>query len=189
MTPLIPGRAVARPLTVPAASALLVAAAIVPGAAVSIVVARPRPGTVIVVVGLAIAAIAGVVDARTLRIPDAPVVLSAAAALAAVVVRGATWGGVAALVTGAATMALPVIAVHAYSPQMIGFGDVKLAAAPGALVACADPRSALVALMVASGAGVVVAVVAGRRGVAFGPLLVLAAALTWAARAAGMELS
>ena len=95
-------------------------------------------------------------------------------------------GGIAAYLTGALALSLPLFALHLASPRSMAFGDVKFAAALGGLVGVAapDPSSrlflAMTALVVASGAGVLVAVVVRRTQLPFGPLLFLGTCATLA---------
>jgi len=128
------------------------------------------------------ACIAAAVDLRTRRLPDILVALCAATAVfVTVVVRGGA-GFVMALV-GAACLALLLLVVHAAAPAALGFGDVKLGGALGASLGVVSPDTVtalllgLVALSVASGIGLVVAVVIRRRDVAFGPALVAGTAV------------
>ena len=124
-------------------------------AVVALVVAPPPLVGLAVVCALAFAVAAAVVDVQDRRIPDA--LVAAIAGTALVMFVRETFDGHAAaaagsILLGAVVMATPVLVVHVVDPSAMGFGDVKLAAALGAVIGLADWRWAMVALCVASGA-------------------------------------
>lgn len=137
-------------------------------------------------VGAALAAVlvattaAAVVDARTGRIPDR---LVAVAALPPTWVAGwAVLSGpdlepLAAVASGAAVFAAPVLLTHLVSPSSIGFGDVKLAAVLGAALGLVEPRLGLVALCLAAAVTATVGLIRRRPSLPFGPGLVLGATM------------
>lgn len=88
-----------------------------------------------------LAVVAGVVDVRHHRLPDALTLPALPAALALVVPLGGAAVGRAA--AGAVLLAMVHLVVHAVSPAALGLGDVKLAAPVGAVLA-AGSWSALV---------------------------------------------
>lgn len=123
-----------------------------------------------------VAAVAAVIDARSGRIPDTLVV---SALVPTLVVVGAAMtgtsgaGALGAAVLGAVTFAGPIFVVHLVSPQAIGFGDVKLAAALGAALGLIDPRLGLPALCVAAGSTAAVGLARRRSALPFAPGLVI----------------
>lgn len=150
--------------------------------AVAVVVASALSGPWWLVAGVAsalgVAWVAAAADAATGRIPDR-VVLSVAAPTLAVVVVAVLSGGhrvAAGSALGLLLIAGPLLLVHLVSPASMGFGDVKLGAALGAVVGVVDPESAVLALCVASAVTVGAAIVGRRSSVPFGPGLVLGAA-------------
>lgn len=157
--------------------------AILPGALVLIVavpIANARWGAVgvLTIVTLAIAATAAVLDARSGRIPDSLVLMAGLpvlAALSAAAVDG--HGGQAAIgvALGGIAFAGPLFVMHVVSPEALGFGDVKLAAALGAMLGTVDPRLGLLALCFAAGSAAVTGLIGRRASVPFGPGLVLGA--------------
>ena len=151
-----------------AAAAIVVLAVLVAG-----VLAWGAVGLAIAV-ALVPAALAALADRRTGRLPDPLVGATLVSALAIAVglaVADRFSPGVAA---GAVVMALPLLAMHLASPAAMGFGDVKLAAALGALIGVIDARAVLATLALASGGAVAVALVRRRSALAFGPALVAA---------------
>ena len=129
------------------------------------------------------AAVAAAIDVRTRTLPDLVVATTAGVAtFVGVVARGGS--GLVAVVLGAVFAAAPLLAVHAVAPAALGFGDVKLGAALGAMLGVSSPDAvtvlllALVMVAVASGIGLLVAVATRRRDVAFGPVLVAGATIT-----------
>ena len=123
----------------------------------------------------AVAIVAGVAarhDVRRGIIPD-PAVVSAAAVPALMALAGycqgaRTWVDV---VVGTAVMSVPMLVLHAVDPRLIGFGDVKLAAALGAGLGLVDPRLGLIALAVAAVGSLYHAVGTGAHRVPFAPAL------------------
>ncbi len=124
---------------------------------------------------------AAAIDVEHRRLPDAWVLASLAALVAALSVGaivgsaiqpGATVGGI---VGGALCMAMPVLFLHVVSPDAMGFGDVKAAMALGAAVGTIDWRLGAVALCLAALSGAVAGVLGRRRTIAFGPCLVFGA--------------
>jgi leader peptidase (prepilin peptidase)/N-methyltransferase len=140
--------------------------------------------------------VAAVFDVRTRTLPDVVVAIAAGLAVfVGVSVRGAS--GLLLVATGAALMALPLLAVHAVRPGALGFGDVKLGGALGATLGVSSPDVAtvlllaLVALAAASAVGLVIAAAARRGHVPFGAPLVGGATmvLMFADRLGGVPLS
>lgn len=80
--------------------------------------------------GLAALAHGAVTDLRSFRIPN----WSVGAAIIAAAVAGAARGALPDLLLGAAIGAAPFLLIHLLDPRSLGFGDVKFAAAAGALV-------------------------------------------------------
>jgi leader peptidase (prepilin peptidase)/N-methyltransferase len=139
-------------------------------------------GPLVGFVALVPAAWAAVVDLRTGRLPNSLVAASAAPA-AGVIVRemlaGDTIEVVSAVVVGAVLFAGPLFVIHVASPDSMGFGDVKLAAALGATLGLVDPWASLVALCVASAATATIGLVTRRTTLSFGPGLVGGAAASF----------
>ena len=136
----------------------------------------------LVVLALAPAAWAAVVDLRTGRLPNSLVAASAAPATGVVVrevLAGDTIEVVSSVVVGAVLFAGPLFVIHVASPDAMGFGDVKLAAALGATLGLVDPRASLVALCVASAATATIGLVTRRTTLSFGPGLVGGAAVSF----------
>ena len=133
---------------------------------------RTSPVGVALASSLAVATVAAIVDVRTHRLPDTLVV---AAALPVVAV-GAASGALDDVLLGAVVFAAPILAVHLVSPVVMGFGDVKFAAALGGATGLLDPLWALVALCVASGVTAIVGLFRRARSLPFGPGLVAGAA-------------
>jgi leader peptidase (prepilin peptidase)/N-methyltransferase len=135
---------------------------------------------VLIVTVVVIGAIAGLIDARTGRIPDRLVALASMPTL--LVVAWATLDGsgpyaLAAVVLGALVFALPLLVVHVVSPDALGFGDVKLAAALGAALGLLDARLGVLALCVAAALTAVVGLATRRHALPLGPGLVLGTAV------------
>jgi len=103
------------------------------------------PAVVGLGVGLAVLVYAAVVDLRTLRIPNWSVV----AALVAAAIAGAAHGEIRGVWLGAAIGASPFLLIHLIDPRSLGFGDVKFAAASGALVGVLWWPGALLSCLVA----------------------------------------
>ena len=128
---------------------------------------------------------AALVDIREQRLPDHWVL--AAAIVLLTTTAAATLAGEApaptSVTAGAVAMAVPLLALHLASPDAMGFGDVKAALVLGAALGSVDWRLGLVALSIASALASVVGL--GRRldTIAFGPFLVVAAAVTLVAAA------
>lgn len=142
------------------------------------------------------ATVAAVIDVRTRVLPDLVVATAAGVAtFVAVVDRGAS--GFVLVALGAVFAAAPLLAVHAVAPGTLGFGDVKLGAALGAMlgVSSPDPATALllalVMVAVASATGLLTALATRRRDVPLGPALVVGAtiAMMSADRLGGAPLS
>jgi leader peptidase (prepilin peptidase)/N-methyltransferase len=153
--------------------------------------------TSVVVAGLVMAtgASGAVHDVRERRIPNRAVIVTAIAALLVCVWRQATGDGVwlTAFAGGAVAGGL-LLLLHLASPEGMGFGDVKLAAALGALLGTAHWALAVFMLMIASVAGCLAAVGVHnwRRSLPFGLFLVagaLVAALAgaWLLGAVGLR--
>lgn len=132
-----------------------------------------------VAVALGLAAVAAAVDARCGMLPDRLVLgVAAPAVLVALVAAiGGDRTTLAVVVAGAAVLAAPLFVLHLVSPTSLGFGDVKLGAALGAVLGLGDPRLGMAALFVAAGASLLWAVVARRASIPLGPGLVGGAAL------------
>ena len=131
-----------------------------------------------VVVALAFAGSAAIVDARSGRIPDRLVIAALMPILAVVMSSAIAGSGVpvlGAVVLGSVAFGGPILIVHLVSPNSLGFGDVKLAAALGAALGLIEPGLGLVALCVASAATAAVGLLRRRRSLPFGPGLVLGA--------------
>ena len=103
-------------------------------------------------VGLAALTYAATVDVRTLRIPNWCVV----GALVAAAIAGAAHGELRGLLPGATIGASPFLLIHLIDPRSLGFGDVKFAAASGALVGALWWPGALLACLVALVAALIV---------------------------------
>ena len=124
---------------------------------------------------------AAAIDVEHRRLPDAWVLTSLAALIAALAVDALLWAGaepvatVSGIVGGAFAMAMPVLLLHVLSPDAMGFGDVKAALALGAAVGTIDWRLGALALCLAALSGAVVGVLGRHRTIAFGPCLVFGA--------------
>lgn len=130
------------------------------------------------VVALAAAGAAALVDARSGRLPNRLVAITALAACCGAVVvageRGVT-SAAGALSAGALGCALPLLVAHLVAPASMGFGDVKLAAGLGAAVGLVDPRFGVVTVCAGSGVSALFGLATRRRAVPFGPGLFLGA--------------
>lgn len=149
-------------------------------AAVLVTLAVPviLAGPVAAVVGAhVIAAAAAVVDVRSRRIPNRLVVLVVVAAALGVVAASSPGDAASDAVLGAVGLGGPMLLIHLLSPASIGFGDVKLGAALGAVLGPLGPTLALVALCLASGATAVVGLSTRRRELPLGPGLVIGSAV------------
>lgn len=141
----------------------------------AVVVAPPPLVGLMVACALAFGIAAAVVDVQERRIPD--VLVGAIAAMAIVMLVRESFDGHATSASGsillaAAVMSVPVFVIHLVDPSAMGFGDVKLAAALGAVIGLADWRWAMVALCVASGATAAVGLVRRARDLPLAPGLV-----------------
>lgn len=144
--------------------------------------ALPAPNSpgltaVAVAIGLVPAVVAAAVDASTGRIPDR-LVLAASVPAVFVAMAAATTGDVAVLgsiIGGSAVFAGPLLVAHLISPSAIGFGDVKLAAALGALLGLVDPRLGVLALCVGCGTTALIGLAGRRSALPLGPGLALGA--------------
>lgn len=156
-----------------------VLAVLVVSLALLVVAAGGGFAAVAVVVAFVPATAAAMTDRREARLPDPLLIATACPAVAWSAVGAVRVGSgpVVAVLAGAAAMALPVAALHLMSPRAMGFGDVKLAAALGAVLGTVDWRLGIVALMLASAATSTVGLASRRTALAFGPGLVAGAAL------------
>jgi leader peptidase (prepilin peptidase) / N-methyltransferase len=118
------------------------------------------------------AAAAAVVDRAEGRLPDGLVAGTAAVPVVLVVFGIVGWPGT---LVGAAVTLGPLLAVHLVSPAVIGFGDVKLAAALGGVLGVIDWRGGIAALAIGSGCALLTAAATRRRAVPLGPGLVAGA--------------
>lgn len=151
-------------------------AAFVAVVAATVAVVTAVAGSWAALVGaLAAGMAAGWTDARTGRIPNRLVLLAACSVLFGVVALGAAPVAVGSVLAGAAGAACPLLLVHLVSPDAVGFGDVKLAAALGGAVGLVDPRLGLVALCVASGGAAAYGLLGRRASIALGPWLCVGA--------------
>lgn len=155
-------------------------------AAASVVIAVTwPPWTIATATTLSVLAVAADVDRRQLRLPDSLVGL-AAVPLAVAVLGSGVVGRTdvfGSMMLGSAFLAGPIAGLHLLSPAAMGFGDVKLAVVLGAAVGVIEPSLSLVVLCAASGTAGTWGVLRRRRAVAFGPFLVLAAAVVLVAAA------
>lgn len=152
-----------------AAGPILALAALVAGLA-----AVPLGPLGLVAAALVPAAWAAVVDQATGRVPD--VLVAFVAVVPCLLVAG---GAVEAshVLAGAALTAAPLLAVHLGRPAVLGFGDVKLAGALGAVLAAFDPRAGFVAVAFACVFALATAVLRRRAAVPFAPGLVAGSAV------------
>jgi leader peptidase (prepilin peptidase)/N-methyltransferase len=122
---------------------------------------------------------AATIDVRERRLPDTWVLG------AALILFATTWTAwmlgqsfdARSMLLGASVMAGPMLVLHLFSPDSMGFGDVKAGVVLGAALGPLDWRLGLVALTLAAGLGVVVGAVRGSSTIPFGPFLVLGATL------------
>lgn len=132
--------------------------------------------------GVAVALLvpAALVDVHVRRLPDR---LVTAAALVFVALIGVSTDPTTAgrILGGALAMSAPLLVLHLISPTSMGFGDVKAAVVLGAAVGAVDWQLAVSALALAAGATAVVGILIRARTIAFGPGLVVGAALALAA--------
>ncbi|MFR9801383.1 prepilin peptidase [Pseudonocardia sp. RS010] len=131
----------------------------------------PWPWTPLLLGAAWLTVVAGVVDVRHHRLPDALTLPALPGALLLAIPLGPAAVGRAA--AGAAVLAGAYLLVHTVSPGSLGLGDVKLAAPVGALLTAASWPAlllgcALTAVVSAAAAGFVV-VRPGRRGPGQGP--------------------
>lgn len=149
-------------------TAVVALAFVAPGLAVS---AGLQPEVVVIAIGLAPLIGAARVDLATGRLPDDLVIPAGLVALTAVVnpLVGASGTDV---VSGAVLGAGPLLALHLVAPRSLGFGDVKAAAAGGALIGLIDPLAMPVVLGIAAALTAIVAIIRRRRSLPFGPGLV-----------------
>ena len=75
-------------------------------------------------------------------------------------------------------MAGPLLALHLVSPDAMGFGDVKASIVLGAALGSVDWRLGLVALSIGAGSAAAVGLARRLHTIAFGPFLVVSAAVT-----------
>ena len=122
------------------------------------------------------AAAAAAADWRTHRVPTMLVAIAAVPALVAVVLFDDRIRLLASIASGVAMMAVPMLVLHLVAPATMGFGDVRLAVALGAGLGVLAPRLAVLALAVASGVTLLVAVCSRRSAMPFAPGLVIGAA-------------
>lgn len=121
---------------------------------------------------------AALIDLTERRLPNTLVIAGATAAvvtgLVVTVLEGFGVGGDVAVsaLTGAAVIAVPLLAVHLVAPSGMGFGDVKSGAALGLAIGLVDAWTAVVALLLACAVTAVVGLAMRRRSVPFGPGLV-----------------
>jgi leader peptidase (prepilin peptidase)/N-methyltransferase len=78
---------------------------------------------------------------------------------------------------GALTMATPLLVAHLVSPASMGFGDVKLAVVIGAALGLVSPSLAFMALAIGSLLAAIHGISTRQRTIAFGPALLVAAAI------------
>lgn len=118
------------------------------------------------VVTVVAATIAAAHDARRRRLPDRWVLVTGLAPGVAVV-TGAS--AVPDVVAGLVLAAGPLLVVHLVAPSAIGFGDVKFAAALGAVCGLVDARLALLAVCLGSLLTAVAGLASRRAEMPFGP--------------------
>lgn len=158
-----------------------IVAGIVLVSAVAVLGGSGRPG-VLAAAALVPGCVAATHDLDRRRLPDRWVVSTLAVAVAASLILAGPFG-VGPLAVSAGVAGGVLLTMHLVSPDLLGFGDVKFAAALGASLGVwgSDPtqRVLLVAVMLASASGLaaLAAIPGRRRGVAFGPWLVLGAAV------------
>jgi leader peptidase (prepilin peptidase)/N-methyltransferase len=119
------------------------------------------------------------IDARSRRLPD-PWIGAAATVLATTLASSWALGGrpePVSILAGAAAVTTPLLALHLISPRSMGFGDVKAALVLGAALGTVTWQLGVVALCAASGLGAAVGLARRSATIAFGPFLVLGAAV------------
>ena len=152
------------------------AAAAVAGAAIAGAGADDLVGSSIAVGAITgvVGAVVGAVDVRERRIPNVVVLTTLLAAglmgLAAVIGGRQVLGGI---VAGGLVAGVPLLIVHLVTPRGMGFGDVKYAAALGALLGVLDWRLAMTAVLFSSLIGGLVGLAHApwRRSIPFGLFL------------------
>lgn len=125
---------------------------------------------------------AAVVDLRERRLPNRLVALAGSVGLLAAALERTVGTRlddvtIGQVVAGLAVLVGPLAVLHLISPAAMGFGDVKAGLVLGGAVGMVEPIAGLVTLTVAGGLGSVVGLVGRRRAIAFGPPLVLGAAV------------
>ena len=170
-----------------AATVLVILAGV--GVAVAIA-ARPAIDSVAVWALLALlpAATAAWFDHHVGRLPDVLVAATAFVPVVIALLGGAHAPDALTVMAGALAMTGPLLLLHLASPALVGFGDVKLAAALGLVVGLVDLRLATWALAVASGSTLLLALGRRTRAVPFGPGLVTGVAVVLLARLFGSEI-
>lgn len=154
-----------------------------PGAAVAWWGTASTHVVVALVLALVPLTIAALVDVAEHRLPNALVAAAAVPVVAAAAMAALGGGGEAGgALLGAALCGGPLLATHLVSPSGLGFGDVKAATVVGAALGLISPVVAVAALVAALATTAFGAIAGGRRAVAFGPGLVVGAAvaLAWA---------
>lgn len=109
------------------------------------------------------------IDARTGRLPDLWIGITAVGAVGIAASTAEGWLGPS---IGTALVAGPLLVAHVVSPTAVGFGDVKLAIALGPALGAVGPVAPLVALWFATAIGTVVGLIRRSPAVALGPGLV-----------------
>lgn len=176
----VPGSVVRR-VAGPALGSLVVVGLL---AALVVIATGHPPASGAAAVSLGVLAIAAEADRRRLELPDQLLLLAALPVvfLVAVGVLTDRWLPLLMVVVGAVLAAAPVAVLHAASPAAMGFGDVKAALVLGAALGLVEPRLAPAAIALAALSAYVTARVTGRRRIALGPHLILAAlavAVVW----------
>ncbi len=138
-------------------------------------VALPASASTTLVVWAGIVLVAGSVDARTGRLPDAVVVPG----LAVAIIGAAVSGRLTEAFAGAALFGVPVLLAHLARPDGMGFGDVKFSTLLGAGIGLVAVPLVLPAYLLAAVAHVLVCSRVRARGrlVPFGPSLALGSIL------------
>lgn len=141
---------------------------------------------VMIAISIGVAAWAAVIDVRSGRIPNRLVLVATIPTSAVVLASIANGGGVelaGSVALGVLAFAGPIFVVHVVSPQSIGFGDVKLAAALGATLGTVEPALGVLALFVATSVTAAAGLVGRRSTMPFGPGLVVGAIVALAVAA------
>lgn len=152
--------------------------------------ASAPPVTAAVALSLGLLVLAAEADRRTNRLPDRLLLLAGLPTVLLVSIAMITgrWQVLVAAVVGAVIAAAPVAALHAVSPEAMGFGDVKATVVMGGALGVIEPRLGPAALALAALSALLVARATGRRRIALGPHLVAGAFLVVAAwTALGLE--